>query len=50
MEQIMETIKGASAAETNARDWRKSLGMFNDRPVMQQIDEAGRRIRQEDCQ
>jgi ribonuclease HI len=30
------------------RDWRRSLGMFDDHPAMKQIDEAGQRIRQED--
>lgn len=30
------------------RDWRRSVGMFNDRPVMKEIDAEGQRIREED--
>ncbi len=30
------------------KDWRKSLGMFDDHPLMKQIDKAGQLIRQQD--
>ena len=46
--QIMDRIGGDDQAAEQGQDWRKSLGMFNDRPVMKEIDEEGRRIRQQD--
>ncbi|TWU37518.1 hypothetical protein Q31b_43060 [Novipirellula aureliae] len=45
---LMERMQATSAADpSNAKDWRKSVGMFNDRPAMREIDEEGERIRRE---
>lgn len=48
MHDVIQKIQSAPARDTRTRDWRKSLGMFDDHPVMKQIDEAGQRIRQQD--
>ena len=32
------------------KDWRRTVGMFRNDPVMKEIIEAGRRIREEDRQ
>ena len=32
------------------KDWRSTLGMFADDPIMKEIDEEGRRIREADRQ
>ena len=37
-----------SDSESRAKDWRRSLGMFDGHPAMKQIDEEGQRIRQQD--
>ena len=46
---LMERIQ-STPVQTNSpqRDWRKSVGMFNDRPIMKEIDAEGIRIREED--
>ncbi len=36
---------GASAEE---KDWRRSVGMFDDDPIMKEIIEEGQRLREED--
>lgn len=46
--QIMERLDEQSDSPGDARNWRKSLGMFDDRPAMNEIDEAGRQLRQQD--
>ena len=45
-EQMRDII--ARVPPSSAKDWRSSLGMFDDRPVMREIDEEGRRIREAD--
>ena len=45
---ILAKLSAANGSERSSKDWRHSLGMFNDRPMMRQIDEEGRRIRQQD--
>jgi hypothetical protein len=47
MRDVIQKIQSASPQNTGSRDWRKSLGMFDDHPLMKQIDEDGQRIRQE---
>jgi len=44
---ILEVIKESGSNGGTVKDWRQSLGMFNDHPVMKQIDEEGQRIRQQ---
>jgi hypothetical protein len=48
MQSVLMRIQLSSAAKSPTRDWRKSLGMFDDHPVMRQIDEAGHLVRQQD--
>jgi len=35
-------------ARGRTKDWRRTIGMFDDDPVMKEIIEEGRRIREED--
>lgn len=46
--QILGSIKESGSEGRQVKDWRQSLGMFNDRPVMKQIDNEGQQIRQQD--
>ena len=48
MRDVLQSIQTSSSRGTVTKDWRKSLGMFDDRPLMKQIDEAGQRVRQQD--
>ncbi len=35
-------------ANSSQKSWRRSLGMFDNRPLMKQIDEEGHQIRQKE--
>jgi hypothetical protein len=48
MQSVLMRIQSSSGPNPSTRDWRKSLGMFDDHPVMRQIDEAGHLVRQQD--
>ncbi len=48
MRDVIQKIQSSPSQGTRTKDWRKSLGMFDDHPLMKQIDEDGQRIRQED--
>lgn len=48
MQSVLMRIQSSSAPSSPTKDWRKSLGMFDDHPVMQQIDKAGQLLRQQD--
>ena len=48
MRDVLQNIQSSSSRDTVTKDWRKSLGMFDDHPLMKQIDEAGQLIRQQD--
>lgn len=48
MQDVLMRIQSSSAPNPATKDWRKSLGMFDDHPVMQQIDKAGQLVRQQD--
>ncbi len=48
MRDVLQSIQTSSSRGSVTKDWRKSLGMFDDRPLMKQIDEAGQLIRQQD--
>lgn len=52
LEQFMEQMLQMKPASTppGRDDWQKTFGMFTDDPVMKEIIEAGRRIREEDRQ
>lgn len=50
----LEATVAQLLAQTDAvvakKDWRSTLGMFADDPIMKAIDEEGRRIREADRQ
>ncbi len=48
MQSVLMKIHSSSSPIPPTKDWRKSLGMFDDHPVMQQIDKAGQLVRQQD--
>ena len=48
MRDVLQSIQSSSSRGSVMKDWRKSLGMFDDHPLMKQIDEAGQLIRQQD--
>ena len=48
MRDVLQVIQSSSSRDSVPKDWRKSLGMFDDHPLMKQIDEAGQIIRQQD--
>ena len=48
MRDVLESIQSASSRDSVTKDWRESVGMFDDHPLMRQIDEAGQLIRQQD--
>ncbi|MDA8563596.1 hypothetical protein N9L06_03995 [Mariniblastus sp.] len=48
LEQQVQVILSKLESTENQKDWRRSLGMFNDRPEMKQIDQEGSRIRSDD--
>ena len=45
---ILAQLKTPPKNVAGTRDWRQSLGMFDNRPMMKQIDEEGQRVRQLD--
>ncbi|MBL8813634.1 MAG: hypothetical protein JNM43_25940 [Planctomycetaceae bacterium] len=48
MQDVLKRISVSSPTSSSSQNWRKSLGMFDDHPVMKQIDVAGERIRRQD--
>jgi hypothetical protein len=48
MQDVLRRIQSSSVPGPTTKDWRKSLGMFDDHPVMKQIDKAGQLVRQQD--
>ena len=46
MDQLLQTKP--LSAQPGRDDWQKTFGMFADDPVMKEIIDAGRRIREED--
>ncbi len=44
---VLRRMHSSSGRISEIKDWRKSLGMFDDHPVMKQIDKAGQIVRQE---
>ena len=48
MREVLGKVQASSSQSSAAKNWHKSLGMFDDHPVMKQIDEAGKLIRQQD--
>jgi hypothetical protein len=50
LEETMAQLLCQSATAMRKKDWRSTLGMFADDPVMREIDAEGRRIREADRQ
>jgi len=48
LEETVARLVSTSRAAADQKDWRRTLGMFADDPMMKQIDEEGRRIRARD--
>ena len=48
VEQILGAIRGDDGKLPKVKDWRRSLGMFDQNALMKEIDKEGDRIRQED--
>lgn len=48
VEQILGSINGDDVKLPTVKDWRRSLGMFDQDSLMKEIDKEGERIRQED--
>ena len=48
MREVIQSIQTRPVGTVRTKDWRRSLGMFDDHPLMKQIDEDGQRIRQQD--
>ena len=46
--RILGIINDANSQKPKVKDWRRSLGLFNGHAVMEQIDEQGQQIRQQD--
>jgi hypothetical protein len=50
LEETVALLLSQSDSVVAKKDWRSTLGMFADDPIMQEIDEEGRRIREADRQ
>ena len=48
LEAAMERLLAQSTSPPATQGWRSTLGMFADDPIMQEIDEEGRKIREAD--
>lgn len=48
MREVLQRMQSISSSDSVRKDWRKSLGMLDDHPLMKQIDQAGQIIRQQD--
>ena len=48
VEQILGAIHSDDVKLPKVKDWRRSLGMFDEKPSMKEIDKEGERIRQMD--
>ncbi len=50
LEEIVSQLLSRSEGAGVKKDWRSSLGMFANNPLMHEIDEEGRHIREADRQ
>ena len=48
LEEIVAQLLSQSDSAVAKKDWRSTLGMFTDDPIMKEIDEEGRCIRETD--
>jgi hypothetical protein len=50
LEQLVAQLMRISEKMARKKDWRRTIGMFDDDPIMQEIVAEGRRLREEDRQ
>jgi hypothetical protein len=50
LEETVALLLSQSDSVVAKKDWRSTLGLFADDPIMKEIDEEGRRIREADRQ
>jgi hypothetical protein len=48
VEQLLDVLMRRISAEQRRSDWRRTIGMFDDDPIMKEIIDEGRRIREQD--
>lgn len=48
LEKFVDELKRKPPAAAGARDWRRTVGVFDGDPVMKEVIEEGRRIREDD--
>ena len=48
VERLVDELRRQSQMNEPPKDWRCTVGMFDGDPVMKEIIEAGRRIREQD--
>lgn len=48
LEKIVDRLLGGVDHDHTAKDWRSTIGMFDSDPVMKEIIDEGRRLRDED--
>ena len=48
LEELVGEVASKSDASPRRKDWRRTVGMFDGDPVMEEIIEAGRQIREDD--
>ncbi len=45
---LEQTVAGLVASATEKKDWRSTVGMFEGDPVIREIQEEGRKLREAD--
>lgn len=48
LERLMETVLQHVEVSPRKKDWRRTAGMFDGDPLMKEIIDEGRRVREED--
>ncbi len=48
VEQLVDDLVRKSQLSERPKDWRRTVGMFDGDPVMKEIIDEGRRIREQD--
>ena len=48
LERLMAKLMRSTERAERTKDWRRTVGMFDSDPIMQEIIAEGRRLREED--
>ena len=48
LEQLVDQLMHKTDTSGRKKDWRRTVGMFEGDPIMKEIIEEGRRLREED--